>query len=285
MRLGNLDGRAIIAAEGRYVDVDTATGGEVGADPMLALRELDRLRQVPIPADAAVLDEERLGPPVPRSSKILAAALNYRTHAIEAGLDVPDFPALFARLPSAISGPRADIELPVGRDQVDWEAELVVVIGRRVRHLPAAEALSAVAGFTCGQDISDRRAQFEGPSQFTMAKSRDTYAPIGPFLVTLDELEDPEDLAIRCRIDGELMQDGRTSDLVFGIGELIAVASSVCTLEPGDLLFTGTPAGVGFGMTPPRYLDSGCLLETEIDGLGKIVNRCVQAPAPQGLSS
>lgn len=277
MRLANLAGRAVLVQDGRWVDVETATGGAVGADPMTALTQLDRLAGVSVPADAPALDPARLGPPVPRPSKILAAALNYRKHAEESGLPIPAKPALFARLPSALSGPAADVVLPPGRDQIDWEAEIVVVIGRRARHVAAADAWAIVAGITCGQDISDRPAQFDGPSQFSLAKSHDTFAPLGPVLSTLDEFPDRDDLGIRLRLNGELLQDGRSSDLIFDVPALIAAASAVCTLEPGDLLFTGTPAGVGWGLEPQRFLVPGDLLETELEGVGTLVNRVVAA--------
>jgi 2,4-didehydro-3-deoxy-L-rhamnonate hydrolase len=277
VRLANIDGRAALVQDGRWVDVETATGGAVGSDPMAALTRLDALAGVTVPADAPALDPARLGPPVPRPSKILAAALNYRRHAEESGLPIPARPALFARLPSALCGPRDEIVLPAGRDQVDWEAEIVVVIGRRARHVAAADAWSVVAGVTAGQDVSDRPAQFDGPSQFSLAKSHDTFAPLGPLLTTLDELADRDDLGITLRLNGELLQDGRSSDLIFDVPALIAAASAVCTLEPGDLLFTGTPAGVGYGLDPQRFLVPGDLLETELEGVGTLRNRCVSA--------
>jgi 2,4-diketo-3-deoxy-L-fuconate hydrolase len=280
MRLGNLDGRAIVVEGERYVDVHEATGGAVGPDPMQAFGALERLRDVRVPADAAVLDAARLLAPVPRPSKILAAALNYRRHAEESGLTIPPQPALFARLPSALCGANSDLVLPAGREQIDWEAEIVLVIGRAGRHVRAADAWSHVSAITAGQDVSDRAAQFEGPSQFTMAKSHDTFAPLGPVAVTLDEFADPDDLGIRCRLNGELVQDGRSSDLIFSAGELIAAASAVCTLLPGDLLFTGTPAGVGWGMQPQRFLADGDVLETELDGVGVLRNQCRVAGVP-----
>lgn len=278
MRLANLRGRAVLVDDGRVVDVEEITDGAVSADPMAALRELDQLRGVRVPTDAARLDIAELGPPVPRPSKIIAAALNYRRHAEEAGLEIPARPALFARFPSALADPTADLVLPPGRDQIDWEAEIVVVVGRRARHIGAAEAWSYIAGVTAGQDVSDRPAQFDGPSQFTMAKSHDSFAPIGPVLATVDEFADPDDIGVRCLLNGEVVQDGRSSDLIFAVGDLLAAASAVCTLEPGDLVFTGTPAGVGWGMTPRRFLNAGDVLETVVEGVGTLRNCCVSAP-------
>ncbi len=269
MRLANVEGRAALVVDGRVAVLDL--------DPMEALARLDELEAVEAPADAPRLDEAELGPPVPRPSKILAAALNYRSHAEESGKELPGAPVLFAKLPSALAGPTAEIAIPAGHERVDWEAELVVAIGRRGRHIPAEDAWSYVAGLTCGQDLSDREEQFRSVRQFTMAKSFDTYAPTGPVLVTPDELPNHGDLAIRCSVDGEEVQSGRTSDLIFSVPELVAWASRICTLEPGDLFFTGTPAGVGDSREPPRYLRPGNVVETEIEGIGVMRNRCIEA--------
>jgi 2-keto-4-pentenoate hydratase/2-oxohepta-3-ene-1,7-dioic acid hydratase in catechol pathway len=165
--------------------------------------------------------------------------------------------------------------VPDGRTKVDWEAELVVCIGRRARGVAAAEAWSYVAGLTCGQDISDREEQFRSVRQFTLAKSRDTYAPTGPVLVTPDEVPDRDDLGIRCTLDGEEVQASRTNDLIFPVPALVEFISSWCTLEPGDLIFTGTPSGVGDSREPPRYLVAGQTIETEIEGIGTMRNATV----------
>jgi len=275
MRLANVQGRAALVVDGKLVDVEQASGGRLSADPMALLQSLETLRDLEATGDAPALDDERLGPPVPRPQKILAIGLNYRSHAEESGLTPPDEPIVFAKLPSALVGASDDIVVPAGRVRVDWEAELVAVIGRRGRHIPEGEAWAHVAGVTCGQDISDREEQFRALRQFTMAKSFDTYAPIGPVLVTPDELENPDDLAVRCRIDGEEVQSSSTRDFIFTVPELIAWISRVCTLEPGDLIFTGTPGGVGDSRTPPRYLAPGNVVETEIEGVGLMRNRVV----------
>ncbi len=276
MRLANVQGRATLVVDGRLVDVEQASGGRLPSDPMALIPQLDAARDLPVPADAPVADGIRLGPPVPRPSKILAIGLNYRSHAEESGLTPPDEPVVFAKLPSAIAGATDDIVIPPRRVRVDWEAELVVVIGRRGRRIPAEQAWAHVAGVTCGQDVSDREEQFRALRQFTMAKSFDTYAPIGPVLVTPDELEHPDDLAVRCRIDGEEVQSSRTNDLIFPVSELIAWISRICTLEAGDLIFTGTPGGVGDSRQPPRYLRPGNVVETEIEGVGVMRNRVVE---------
>lgn len=276
MRLANVQGRAAIVLDGRLVDVEQASAGRLPTDPMALVSQLDALRDLRATEDAPPVDEESLGPPVPRPQKIIAIGLNYRAHAEESGLPIPEEPVVFAKLPSALCGPSDDIVIPHGRVRVDWEAELVVVIGRRGKHIAAAEAWSHVAGVTCGQDISDREEQFRALRQFTVAKSYDTFAPIGPVLVTPDELPDPDDLAIRCRLDGEEVQESRTSDFIFGVPALLEWVSRYVTLEPGDLLFTGTPGGVGDSRQPPRYLTPGTVVETEIEGVGVMRNRVVE---------
>jgi 2-keto-4-pentenoate hydratase/2-oxohepta-3-ene-1,7-dioic acid hydratase in catechol pathway len=265
--------------EGRLVDIERASGGRLPADPMAILASPEGVAGLDVPDDAPALSEARLEPPVPRPSKILAIGLNYRGHAEESGLQLPEEPVVFAKLPSALCGATDDIVIPAGRSRVDWEVELVVAIGRRGRRIAEADAWSYVAGVTGGQDISDREEQFRALRQFTMAKSFDTYAPLGPVLVTPDELEKPDDIGISCRVDGEVVQSSRTNDLVFPVPTLIAWTSRICTLEPGDLIFTGTPSGVGDSRTPPRYLQPGNVVETELEGVGAMRNACVAGPA------
>jgi 2-keto-4-pentenoate hydratase/2-oxohepta-3-ene-1,7-dioic acid hydratase in catechol pathway len=275
VRIANVEGRAHAVVEGRLVDIEEATGGRLPHDPMALVGRLGDTEAIDVSDGARLVEGARLDPPVPRPSKILACALNYRGHAEESGLQIPDAPVLFAKLPSALTGPEGEIVIPEGRDRVDWEAELVVAISRRGKDIRADEAWDYVAGLTCGQDVSDRGEQFRSVRQFTLAKSRDSYAPTGPWLVTPDELGDPNDLAIRCLVDGEEVQSSRTSDLIFPVAELVEFVSSWVTLEPGDLIFTGTPSGVGDGREPPRYLRPGNVVETEIEGLGSMRNTCV----------
>src|SRR5690606_2042498 len=184
----------------------------------------------------------------------------------ESGMAVPEVPATFTKFPASLSGPFEDIEI-VG-DAVDWEVELVAVIGTTADRVDAADAWSHVAGLTVGQDISDRTLQFAAGMQFSLGKSRRGYGPMGPWLVTPDEVPDRNDLGLGCRVNGETVQDARTSDLVFSVGALVAELSSVLPLLPGDVIFTGTPAGVGMGRTPPRALQPGDVLETWIEGIG-----------------
>jgi 2-keto-4-pentenoate hydratase/2-oxohepta-3-ene-1,7-dioic acid hydratase in catechol pathway len=219
-----------------------------------------------------------LGPPLPAPPKVFAIGLNYRDHAEEAGLPTPAAPMVFTKFPTCLVGPRSDVVL--WSDRVDWEAELVVVIGRRAESVSASRALDHVAGYCVGQDVSDRRLQFQDkPPQFSLGKSRNTFGPIGPALVPADAVPDPGDLLITCDVDGERMQESRTSQLIFGAPELVAPLSRYCPLEPGDLIFTGTPGGVGSVREPRRYLRVGEEIITTIEGLGELRNRCVAPPA------
>ena len=227
-------------------------------------------------APSEPVDETRLGPPVTAPQKIFGVGLNYTDHAEEAGLDLPKEPLIFTKFPNCLVGPRADVVLTSNR--VDYEVELVVVIGAGGRNIEEAKALDHVAGYCVGQDISDRRMQFAGkPPQFSMGKSVDTFGPIGPGVVPLDELSDPNDLGISCDVSGERLQNARTNLMVFSVPELVAFLSKYCTLAPGDLIFTGTPAGVGSVRDPRRYLAAGDTITSTIEGLGTIVNACVEA--------
>lgn len=280
MRLVNVRGRAGLVVGGAVVDVAQRSNGRFPADPMAALADWGSLTEWAAglrPGDAdAAYDESALGPPVPRPAKVFAIGMNYRAHAQEAGLEIPRTPVVFTKFPNCLAGPRADVVLSSA--YVDWEVELVVVIGRRGRHVAEGDALAHVAGYTVGQDISDRRLQFaDKPPQFSLGKSLDTFGPLGPAVVALDEVGDPNDLALSCDVSGERMQDARTSDLIFGVPTLIAFLASMCTLEPGDLIFTGTPSGVGSTRSPRRYLQPGEEIVSTIERLGTLRNRCVAA--------
>ena len=188
-------------------------------------------------------------------------------------MPVPKRPATFTKFPTCLTGPDAAVTLPPG--MVDWEVELVVVIGTRAKRVDPARAWDHVAGVTVGQDLSERGLQFEAGNQFSLGKSFPGFGPTGPWLVTPDELEDPDDLALGCAVDGETVQSSRTSDLIFPVPQLITELSAVLELLPGDLIFTGTPAGVGLGRTPPRFLQVGQTLESWIEGIGTIRTRFV----------
>lgn len=280
MRLANQGGRAVLVVPEGVADVARASDGRFGPDPMAALAEWDALwswagGRAAAAVDAP-LDPSRLGPPVTRPAKVFGVGLNYRDHAAEAGLEVPKAPLIFTKFPTCLTGPTGDIRL--SSDRVDWEVELVVVIGRPARRVAEREAMAHVAGYAVGQDVSDRRLQFSGsPPQFSLGKSLETFGPLGPAIVSLDEIPDPDDLALRCDVGGERMQDGRTRDMIFPVAELVAYLSRHCPLEPGDLVFTGTPAGIGSVRTPRRYLAPGDVLLSTIDSVGTLRNRCVAA--------
>ncbi len=213
-----------------------------------------------------------VGPPAPSPRNVLGVGLNYRSHVEETGVEVPTAPVLFTKFPSCIIGPRDEVELR--SDTADYEAELVVVIGTGGRDIAVSQAWSHVAGVTAGQDISDRVLQFASdPPHFDMGKSRDTYGPIGPALTSPDSFENPDDIALRCLVNGDERQSSSTRHLLFSVPELIAYISAVMTLAPGDLIFTGTPEGVGAAQG--KFLADGDLIVTEIDGIGTMANRCI----------
>jgi 5-carboxymethyl-2-hydroxymuconate isomerase len=215
--------------------------------------------------------------PIERPQKIICVGLNYRDHAEESGMSPPERPILFAKWPTALIGPGESIVIPKITTQVDYEAELGVVIGSRVRGVSAADALAAVAGFVCVNDVSARDLQFSD-GQWARAKSLDTFCPVGPEVVPAGEISDPQALGIRTRLNGELMQDSTTANMLFTVAEIVAFASEAITLEPGDLIATGTPAGVGFARTPPVWLRPGDEVTVEIDGIGALTNPVVAAP-------
>lgn len=225
------------------------------------------------------LDQLELLPPVPDPEKILCIGVNYRDHAAEAGLDLPSEPMVFAKFSNCLIGATDGIVLPDESERVDYEAELAVVIGHRGKAIPAAEACEYIAGVTVFNDVSARDRQL-ATSQWTMGKSVDTFGPCGPYLVTLDEVPDLADLRLRTRVNGALVQDGSTSQMVFSVPELVAYLSRSMTLEPGDIIATGTPAGVGFKRTPPVLLRAGDRVEVEIDSIGLLSNPVV-APTPR----
>lgn len=215
----------------------------------------------------------RLLAPVVRPNKIFCIGLNYADHARETGKEPPSEPVVFCKFATAIRGPGDPIVIPKLTSKVDYEAELVAVIGNGGRHIPQARALEHVAGYTCGQDVSARDWQTQKPGgQWLLGKSFDGFAPIGPAIVTRDELNDASDLRITLRLNGQTMQDSRTSQLIFSIPYLVSYISGVCTLEPGDLIFTGTPPGVGVARKPPVYMRPGDTVEIEIEGIGALKN-------------
>jgi len=279
MRIANHAGRAVLVlAEDRAADIAAASEGVFGPDlPNIYARwdEFMAWAADTSPEADVTLDRAQLGAPSPSPSQVVAIGFNYADHAAETGFEVPTtLPPVFTKFPSAIAGPVGEVVLPPGGN-TDWEVEVVAVIGREARRVDEADAWSYVAGLTIGQDLSERVSQMAGPApQFGLAKSFPGFAPMGPWLVTLDELEaaglDRDDLALGCAIDGGTVQDGRTSKLIFSIPHIIAKLSEVITLRPGDVIFTGTPDGVGMGRKPPRFLRSGETLRTWVEGLGEM---------------
>lgn len=277
-QLANSKGRASLIRGERLIDVERRSDGRFGADPMALFARWGEFADWAASLDPHDGDdplvESSLLACVPGPQKVFGIGLNYRDHAAEADLPIPEQPLVFTKFPNCLVGPTADVILT--SDRVDWEVELVVVIGRGGTAIPEASAFDAVAGYCVGQDISDRRMQFAGkPPQFSLGKSANTFGPIGPAVVSLDAFADPNDLGLSCTVSGERMQDGRTSNMVFSVAELIAFLSRHCTLAPGDLIFTGTPAGVG--STRRRYLQPSDLIESTIEGIGNLRNRCVSA--------
>jgi len=227
------------------------------------------------------LEQIELLPAIPSPEKIICIGLNYADHARETNAPMPSEPVVFNKFPSAVCGQWQPILLPRASQQVDYEAELVVVIGRGGRRIPVQEAREHIAAYCCGNDISARDWQLGKPGgQWLLGKSFDTFAPIGPALVTADEIPDPNNLAIRLRLNGQVMQDSSTAQLIFKLEELVAYVSGVCTLSPGDLIFTGTPGGVGFTRRPPVFLKPGDTVEVEIQKIGILRNPVRAEPEP-----
>ena len=284
MRYGSVSGRLAVFVDGGAVDVEKASDGRFGSAPQSVYADWDAFRAWAAtmdPADAVPFTDDELGAPVPEPAQVFAIGLNYRDHAAESKLDVPDrFPPVFTKFRSAIAGPVTTVELPSGGN-TDWEVELVALIGRRADRVTAADAWSHVAGLTIGQDLSERVGQLAGPApQFSLGKSHRGFAPTGPWVVTVDELPDPGALALGCDVDGETVQSGSTRDLLFGVPALIEGLSAVAPLLPGDLIFTGTPAGVGAGRTPPRFLRPGEVLTSRIEGIGTLTQTFVPGRTP-----
>lgn len=279
MRVVNLSGRLALVVDGLSVDVEQASGGRFTADPQAVYERWEEFcqwaTQAGLPGGRA-FDPARLGAPAPAPRQVIAAGLNYRDHAAEAGFELPEsMPPVFTKFATSITGPVTEVRLPPD-GHTDWEIELVVIIGVRAHHISADAAWDHVAGLTAGQDLSERITQLAGPSpQFSLGKSFPGFAPTGPWLVTPDEFDNPDDLGLRCTVNGEEVQKSRTSDLIFAVPDLIARLSSVIPLLPGDVVFTGTPAGVGLGRDPQRWLAPGDELVSTIEGIGELRQRFI----------
>jgi 2-keto-4-pentenoate hydratase/2-oxohepta-3-ene-1,7-dioic acid hydratase in catechol pathway len=275
MRILNLSGRLAIDVDGDYaIDVATASDGRFGPDPQSVYRRWDEFvswASGELPSSAQVrIDDDALGAPAPRPGQVFAVGLNYREHAAEAGLDLPEIPVVFTKFPSSVTGPRGVIGLPKG--SVDFEVELVAVVGREASGVAAADAWGHIAGLTVGQDLSERELQLAGPApqQFNMGKSFRGFAPIGPALVTPDEFAEPDDIEISCALGGVEVQKTRTGDMIFSIPKIVEFLSSVATLWPGDLIFTGTPSGTGWSREPKLLIGPADELVTSAEGIGQM---------------
>ena len=276
MRIANLHGRAHVLVDDGAVDVEELTRSAVGPDPSGAWGHLDEIRHAMDRGwDAHPYDTAALGAPSPSPRQVVAIGLNYRAHAAEMGLVTPAMPAAFTKFPSCLTGPFDDVIL--WSETVDWEAEIVVVIGRTAHRVHERDAWAHVAGITVGQDLSDRDVQVHTGGQFALAKSFAGYGPTGPWGVTVDELDDPDRLHITCTLNGEVVQDAWSTEQVLSIPALIARLTSVLTLWPGDLIFTGSPSGTGVSHDPPRYLVNGDVLVTSVDGVGTLRNAMIAA--------
>ena len=280
-RLVNVDGRAALEHDGSWFDLATVSGDDTLADPMVAVARHQELHDLAGRLGAAVpggaMAGITLGAPVPRPRQVFGIGLNYAEHAGESGQPVPTVPLTFTKFPSCIVGPTADV--PVTGPMVDWEVEVVAVIGSEVSHVAVADGWNYVAGLMLGQDVSDRAVQLsDSPPQFSLGKSFTAFGPTGPALVSLDAFADTDNVGLWCDVNGERMQDGRTNDLIFSVPQLVAYLSSICTLYPGDLVFTGTPSGVG--LARGQFLAVGDELVSGGEGLGELRNRLVEGPGP-----
>nr|WTB34694.1 fumarylacetoacetate hydrolase family protein [Streptomyces sp. NBC_00830] len=279
MRIANLAGRLVVVTADRAVDVQQASGDLFSSDPQAVYDRWAEFRTWVAQADlgsGVPFDSADLGAPAPAPRQLLAIGLNYHEHVSEAGFTTPEgMPPVFTKFATSITGPVTEVALPKG-GHTDWEVELVVVVGRRAYQVSEAEAWSHIAGLTVGQDISERIIQMGGPApQFSLGKSYPGFTPTGPWLVTPDEFDDPDDLELTCAINREEVQHGRTRQLIFSVPSLIAKLSGVLPLLPGDVIFTGTPAGVGLGRSPQRWLADGDELVSSIQGIGELRQRFV----------
>lgn len=281
LRLANLKGRAqfIVGdiASPRAIDVATASNNSLSADPMQCFAHWDTLKKL-----AATLDVSTGAPvaiadlscPVPQPRQMFAVGLNYRKHAAEMGSPLPPLPLVFAKFQSSLNTPTGNIEIL--SDTVDYESELVIIVGKGGRHIDEAVAWDHVAGLCAGQDVSDRGLQYMGtPPQFSLGKSRVGYSPIGPWVTDMSNNDKRDDLQLGCTVNGEQRQDTQTSDMIFGIAHIVAYMSTIVELFPGDVIYTGSPFGVGHGRKPQMYLKPGDVVVTTLEGVGTITNRCI----------
>lgn len=272
MKIANIKGRlSLVVGDNKAVDVETASSGKFSSNIQDIYSHWDEFlawAATAPTADATPFAATDAGSPTPAPSQVFAIGLNYAMHAAESGFSVPEAPVVFTKYQSCITGPTGDITLPVGGD-TDWETELVIVIGKTASNVSEADAWKYVAGLTLGQDISERITQRSGPApQFGLGKSFANFGPTGPFVVTPDEFADRDNISLGCSINGVEMQNGSTGDFIFSVSQLISKLSAIVTLRAGDIIFTGTPSGVGMGRTPQVYLKPGDVLETWAENIG-----------------
>ena len=267
--------------DGRVIDLAEASGGRLPGDMLAFLQQGEATMELAREAvqgagNGVLLSEVTLLAPVPSPPKDVGIGLNYMDHCLENDLEPPERPVIFAKFSTAVIGPGEAIRWsPALTRKVDYEVELAVIMGRAARRVPAAEALSYVAGYTVGNDVSARDLQF-GDGQWVRGKSPDTFCPLGPWLVTQDEIPDPHTLPLRCTLNGQVMQDSNTSELIFKVDQLIEFISHAFTLLPGDVIMTGTPSGVGAFRSPPVFLKDGDVVTVEVEGLGQLTSPCVE---------
>jgi len=268
----------IITSDGKWLDCSTF--GEDWSEEFLENNGLGRLQSwldSNIHNLQEISDKSRIGSPIKRPSKIICVGLNYSLHAKESGMPVPEVPILFMKATSSLCGPFDPILIPRNSVKTDWEVELAVVIGKKATYVSKEDAMDYVAGYVLHNDVSERDFQLHHGGQWVKGKSADHFAPLGPFIATKDEIPDPHNLRLWLKVNGEMMQDSNTSDLVFDIPTLVSYISQYMTLLPGDVISTGTPSGVGLGLKPPRYLNPGDVVELGIDGLGTARQVALQA--------
>lgn len=267
----------ILDQDGRVRDLSEFVSDLEG--DVLTRAGLERIGSIDPASLPLVSDGIRLGVPVGRVGKIICVGLNYSDHAAESGMEEPDEPILFMKATSALCGPNDDVVLPHGAEAVDWEIELAIIIGDRARNIDASQSMKHIAGYAILNDLSERQWQLERGGQWMKGKSSDTFAPVGPWLVTSDEIEDPQTLAMSLDLNGERLQNGSSATMIFPVVELVSYISRFMTLEPGDIISTGTPPGVGLGQKPPFYLREGDVMELTISRLGRQRQKTVRAVA------
>lgn len=261
----------VLLADGRRLDASSVVDDyneDFFAGGNESLEKLREWAEKSAASAAEISPDVRLGAPLARPGKIICVGLNYRKHAIESGMDIPTEPVLFFKAASSLCGPFDDLVIPKGGEKTDYEVELAIVIGKQAHHVEAANAYEHIAGYALHNDYSERAFQLEMGGQWVKGKSCDTFAPLGPFIATTDEITDPNNLGLWLKVNGETRQNSSTSDFIFDVPEVVSYISRFMTLCPGDVISTGTPPGVGLGFDPPRYLKPGDVVELGIDGLG-----------------